>query len=175
MHRLEITGATPEDLYMNAVRMLSVLLKGGASPAEAMPVNVETPHEEITTGTTKALTVLGTDEHGTAVAETIVVPKKRGPKSKLEQVKEVLNDDISDVGGKPVEKKELTLDGDIRPRLQAIQAACTKRGMTMPQCVAYIQKLYGPFGIANAKQLKPEQFEEFLEASEAYLSGEAEA
>jgi hypothetical protein len=71
------------------------------------------------------------------------------------------------------EPQKLTLDDDIRPRLRAIQKAHAERGNDMPTCVSYIQQLYGPFGIAKADQLKPEQFAEFMEASEGYLSGEA--
>jgi hypothetical protein len=80
-----------------------------------------------------------------------------------------LDDDISDVGG----PKKLTMDKDIRPRLRAIQEAHEKRGHDMKECVAYLLKLYEPFGIKNAKLLKPEQFEDFMKASEAFLDGSA--
>ena len=165
MHRLEITGNTPEELYFNCIKTLSIMVKGAGSTAapveettapqaDVAPAKVEQPEQEIIPP----------------------APKKRGPKPKAaEPTKtEELNDDISDLGGAPA-KKELTLDGDIKPRLQAISAACTKRGMSMPETVAYIQQLYGPFGIAKAPQLRPEHYEEFLEASEAYLYGTAEA
>jgi hypothetical protein len=175
MHRLEITGSTPEELYFNCIKTLSIMLKGaGTQPTSA----------DMAVG--EAATVVTVEDSGEVVVEKvdvrsveqatqeIIPPRKRGPKPKAKT--EELNDDISDLGGKPVETaKELTLDGDIKPRLQAISAACTKRGMSMPETVAYIQKLYGPFGIAKAPQLKPEQFEEFMEASDAYLDGTAEA
>jgi hypothetical protein len=169
MHRLEITGNTPEELYFNCIKTLSIMLKGStAMPAE--PVAEVVVVEETVAEQVAADKIV--EEFAEAPAPT--AGKKRGPKPKTKT--EELNDDISDLGGAPAETaKELTLDGDIKPRLQAISAACTKRGMSMPETVAYIQKLYGPFGIAKAPQLKPEQFAEFLEASEAYLNGTAEA
>lgn len=164
MQRLEITGDTPEEFYFNVINTLSLILRGSQAPpvepaAEASVVeepSVEKPEPEIIPP----------------------APKKRGRPAKaaetVEHVKsDELNDDVPDLGGAPA--KELTLDGDIKPRLQEISAACTQRGMTMPATVAYIQKLYGPFGIAKAPQLQPEQFAEFMEASEAYLDGSAEA
>jgi uncharacterized Zn finger protein (UPF0148 family) len=186
MQRLEITGNTPEELYFNCIKTLSIMLKGAGTTAEPVEPVAETvattqcaecgqPQFETTSGVTC------NNGHGGADAKVVeqeIIPpatKKRGrPAKTAEPVKsDELNDEIPDLGGEP--KKELTLDGDIKPRLQAIAAACTKRGMSMPETVAYCQKLYAPFGIAKAPQLKPEQYEEFLEASEAYLDGAAEA
>jgi hypothetical protein len=169
MQRLEITGNTPEELYFNCIKTLSIMLKGStAMPVE--PVTETTVIVEETEIPSEAVEIVHPVQKDVK-SDT----KKRGPKPKPAKTEE-LNDDISDLGGAPAETaKELTLDGDIKPRLQAISAACTKRGMSMPETVSYIQQLYAPFGIAKAPQLKPEQFAEFLEASEAYLDGTAEA
>ncbi|MEY9506949.1 hypothetical protein ABIE87_006507 [Bradyrhizobium diazoefficiens] len=167
MHRLEITGNTPEELYFNCIKTLSIMLKGAGT--QPMPANEPVVETAVIVEETAVEQPAPVAEETAPIAE-VIPPKKRGPKPRVKT--EALNDDISDLGGAP--KKELTLDGDIKPRLQAISAACTKRGMSMPDTVAYIQKLYAPFGIAKAPQLKPEQFEEFMEASEAYLDGTAE-
>lgn len=183
MHKLEITGTTPEDLYMNAVRMLSVLLKGGATTLPAEPANDASAGGIASSA--EPVAESGSNP-GDADQEVIVPAKsKRGRSAKTTETKDVpLNDDISDVGGpaKTIEHEpqNLTLDGDIRPRLRAIQKAHAERidpktgkPHTMEVCVAYLLKLYGPFGIQKADQLKPESFAEFMEASEAYLSGKA--
>lgn len=185
MQRLEITGNTPEELYFNCIKMLSIMLKGAgstATPTEEINLPANEANDLGANSTSEEITSLEPSEPVTDPApEQEVIPpapKKRGPKPKpVETVEHVKSDELDepvpDLGGAPA--KELTLDGDIKPRLQAIAAACTKRGMSMPDTVAYCQKLYGPFGIAKAPQLKTEQFAEFMEASEAYLDGSAEA
>lgn len=168
MHSLNITGDTPEALYLNVVKTLSLFLRGPQTTAAVTTADVDAARPEA------ARSEVREDE------KTTVLPKSSRKNAKA-KASDVPSDDIPDLaGGKIIEHdanegkaKELTLADDIIPRLQAIQKACTARGMSMPACVAFIQKLYGPFGIANAKQLKPEQFEEFLEASEAYLKGDA--
>lgn len=164
MQRLEITGSTPEEFYFNVINTLSLILRGPQTAAVA-------PVEPVAEAVAIEDTVVEQSEQ-----EVAPPVKKRGrPAKAAEPAKsDELDDPVPDLGG-GAPAKELTLDGDIKPRLQAIAAACTKRGMSMPGTVAYCQKLYAPFGIAKAPQLKPEQFEEFMEASEAYLSGEAEA
>jgi hypothetical protein len=171
MHRLEITGNTPEELYFNCIKTLSIMLKGSTAMAE--PVAEAQVVENIVVAETSAETVV----EQVIAEEAPPAGNKRGRRPKAEKAADAdLNDAVPDLGGAPAEPaKELTLDGDIKPRLQAIAAACTKRGMSMPATVAYCQKLYAPFGIAKAPQLKPEQFEEFMEASEGYLDGTAEA
>ena len=169
MQRLEITGNTPEELYFNVVKTLSIFLGGKTTP-------VSPPQETAAASSSPELNVAAT----TAPLEsshTVVGKLKRG--SKKTEAK-VLNDEIPDLGTVAGTYKALddtapplTLDGDIRPRLRAIQVACTARKLDMPATISYIQKLYGPFGIAKAEQLKPGQYVEFLEASEAYLTGEA--
>lgn len=171
MHKLEITGTTPEDLFMNAVRMLSVLLKGGAQTTAA-PVEHEV--EPATAG----------DGHhyGEKRSEpkedekiTVLPPEKPKRGTRAKAADKLVPDEIPDLtGGKTIEHKALSLDDDIRPRLRAIQKAHTERGHDMATCVAFIQQLYGPFGIAKAEQLKPDQFSEFMEASVGYLTGEAQ-
>lgn len=164
MQRLEITGETTEELLINAVNMLSLLVRGAQqSTAPAEQENVVAARSELL------------DDEKTTVLppKANKLGKQAGKKAKVEPLP---NDDISI--GKTIEhdaneKPSLTLDGDIRPRLREIQQACVKRGLEMPAVIAYIQKLYEPFGIAKAEQLKPDQFEEFLEMSDAYLSGEA--
>lgn len=174
MHTLNITGATPEELYLNVVKTLSIFLRG---PGQAAPDAL--PAEPATAAVSDEKVERTSETAAASSSETTVLPPKTRKNAKADKAKvePMPSDDISDVGGagKTIEHepKVLTLDGDIRPRLQAIQKAHTERGNDMPACVAYIQKLYGPFNIANAKQLKPEQFAEFMEASEAYLSGEA--
>lgn len=186
MHELKITGETPDQLYFNVINTLSLFLRGPAQtttapvssseeitlPAsETKDLAAETASEEITLrGATQA------DAKADKIVEPdgTVVKERTGKKTKA-KVEKMPVDEVGDLGVKTIENepKVLTLDGDIRPRLQAIQAACTRRGLDMASCVSYIQKLYGPFGIANAKQLRPEQFSEFMEASDGYLSGEA--
>lgn len=166
MHELKITGETPEALYMNVVNTLAMFLRG---PAQTTPV--EPGKDAAAAG---ADTEQSGKEGSSPSATDQPPPKaKRGKKADAEPAKvETLNDPLpASMTDEPA--KELTLAGDIIPRLMAIQAAHTKRGNDMPTCVKFIQKLYGPFGIANAKNLKPEQFAEFMEASEAYLTGEA--
>lgn len=159
MHTLNITGNTPEELYFNVVKTLSIFLRGTSTVETAAAVTAsEPPRSE------------PLDDEKT----TVLPPKtRRNAKAKPADT-ELPKDDISDVG-KTIghEPQNITLDADIRPRLRAIQKACTDRGMDMPTTITYIQKLYGPFGIAKAEQLKPEQFAEFMEASDGYLSGEA--
>jgi hypothetical protein len=169
MHRLEITGNTPEELYFNCIKTLSIMLKGAGT--QPMPANEPVVETAVIVEETAVEQPAPVAEETAPIAE-VIPPKKRGPKPRVKT--DDLNDPVPDLGGAPADtKKELTLDGDIKPQLQAISAACTKRGMSMPDTVAYIQKLYAPFGIAKAPQLRPEQYEEFLEASESYLSGEA--
>lgn len=162
MHTLEITGETPEALYFNVVKTLSLFLRG-PQVADSTPPAVAEP-----------------DAHPQAAGETpvveVIAPKTRRNAKVKPAETELPKDDISDVAaGKTIQHdpQTLTLDGDIRPRLRAIQKACTERGLDMPATIQYIQKLYGPFGIAKAEQLKPEQFAEFMEASDGYLSGDA--
>jgi hypothetical protein len=186
MHKLEITGDTPEALYFNVVKTLSIFLQGAAQAGQQVgaPPATQTTIVSITEPTERSISAGG-------AAQDVVAPKKLTKKeqAKLDAeaaAKPMPNDALPEVmTGKTIDADDfrrmpdseqeappLTLDGDIRPRLQAIQAAHTQRGHDMPACVSYIQKLYGPFGIANAKQLKPEQFAEFMEASEAYLKGD---
>jgi hypothetical protein len=167
MHKLEITGATPEDLFMNAIRMLSVLLKGGAVTVPAEPAK-----DALAGGV--AGSVAHEAEAGSNPDGADQAPKTRAKRGTKNTEPKILNDDISDVG-KTIEHEpqKLTLDGDIRPRLREIQKACQERGLDMKASVAYILKLYGPFGVQKADQLKEAQFAEFMEASEAYLKGEA--
>lgn len=161
MHRLEITGETPDALYMNVISTLALFLRGsqpatGNAPSIAEPANPPpVPVEEAVDG---------------AAAEQAAepAPKKRGRPAKVEAKSETMDEPLPDLTG----AKPLTLDGDIRPMLRAIQKAHSERGNDMPACVAYIQKLYGPFGIAKADQLKPESFVEFMDAAKAYLDGE---
>lgn len=172
MQRLEITGETPEALYLNVIQTLSLFLRG---PQQTMPVD---PAKDAASATVAEPDIPGVGSNPAAAGQEVIPPKtsKRGAKAKVDKLPD---DDISDVGGHPAgktiehEPQKLTLDGDIRPRLRAIQKACTDRHLDMAATVAYVQKLYGPFGIAKAEQLKPEQFAEFLEMSDAYLSGEA--
>jgi hypothetical protein len=175
MHRLEITGETPEALYLNVVNTLAMFLRGPSAPVSAAQAvdasevsvsrtsDVAPPEQEVlppVKGRRRSTKAAGVPDLGAELG--------------MKPLEEKLNDAIPDLtGGAEKLAKELTLADDIIPRLMAIQAAHTKRGNDMPTVVKYIQKLYGPFGIANAKNLKPEQFAEFLEASEAYLSGEA--
>jgi hypothetical protein len=164
MHRLEITGETPEALYVNVVNTLAMFLRGPSAPVSAAQA-VDTSEAAVSR----------TSDVATPEQEVLPPVKAKRGKKAAEPIKVEgsLNDAIPDLTGGAEPAKELTLADDIIPRLIAIQAAHTKRGNDMPTVVKYIQKLYGPFGIANAKNLKPEQFAEFLEASEAYLSGEA--
>lgn len=182
MHRLEITGETPEALYFNSVKMLSLLLRGaGTSVAEEnipssandRPVELRndgsTPSEGATTTEQEVIPPAKTTKRGKAkVADKDAMPDDPLPDVMTGGV--TIEHDAKEVDGKP---PVLTLDGDIRPRLRAIQAAHSARGHDMKSVVAYIMKLYGPFGITKGDQLKPEQFAEFMEASEGYLSGEA--
>lgn len=197
MHKLEITGATPEDLYMNSVRMLSMLLKGGATTMPAEPAKDAPPVESAGAEcqpqvAAEGASPSGADQTAEGVDFVAMAAKSKAKRGKAKAA-EVPNDPLPDrTGAKTIEHEDafetakgaaaattLTLDDDIRPRLRAIQTVCTRRGMLMPECVALIQKIYGPFGIARADQLKPESFVEFMEASEpylfdeAYLSGEA--
>jgi hypothetical protein len=172
--RLEITGTTPDELYFNTVKMLSLLLKGGATPAPAEPAD-DAPSAPATPIPPVQVAELPATADG---ASNDPAPKRRGrPKvEKAESAKSAeLNDPLPDLAAKTEVSvpKELTLDGDIRPRLREILTAHQERGHTMEVSIAYIQKLYGPFGIAKAEQLKPEQYAEFFEASESYLKGEA--
>lgn len=171
MHRLEITGETPESLYLNVVKTLSVFLRGAQPIA---PVEAGDDAAPASVAGSEDIADEGSKPSAAGQSEPEIIPPektKHAARGSKNTEPKVLNDEIPDLTGAVA--KELTLDGDIRPRLMAIQKACTARGMTMPECVAYIQKLYGPFGVAKAPQLKPEQFAEFMEASEAYLSGEA--
>lgn len=172
MHRLEITGATPEELFMNSVRMLSVLLKGGAqtttAPAEPEQVAAEPEKQPETEMRGAPTAVHKTKDKKGAKAKPEPLPSD--PLPEVMTGGTTIEHDPKEVDGKPA---ELTLDGDIRPMLRAIQKSCTERGMKMPECVEYIMKLYGPFGVQKADQLKPAQFAEFMDAAEGYLAGTA--
>jgi len=168
MHRLEITGETPEALYFNVVKTLSIFAQ---VPAPA-------PQETDASSSNGLGNQVQPDNAGWSPVDAEVDFVALAAKSKAKKGKKIvepgiLNDEIGDLGVKTIEHKALTLDDDIRPRLRAIQQAATKRGLDMPATISYIQKLYGPFGIAKAEQLKPEQFAEFMEMSDDYLSGEA--
>lgn len=153
MHRLEITGETPDALYMNVISTLSLFLRGPQPVAdEPAPPPVHQPDPA-------------------AIDETPPT-KKRGRPAKVEAKVETLDEPLPDLTGEPA--KPLTLDGDIRPMLRAIQKEHSARGHDMSACVAWIQRLYSPFGIAKADQLKPEHFAEFMDAAQAYLDGTAE-
>ena len=171
MHRLEITGATPEELFMNSVRMLSVLLKGGAQTTE-LPVEParDAPSDNGSSPKVEhdGSTPSGADQKtkGKRAAKLKVETLPNDPLPDVMTGKTIDHDD-TEIGGKPA--PELTLDGDVRPMLRAIQKSCTERGKTMPECVEYIMKLYGPFGVQKADQLKPAQFAEFMEAAEGYI------
>jgi hypothetical protein len=179
MQRLEITGETPEALYFNVVKTLSIFLRGApGTPAASEAAVVRTSDAATSAETVKP----NHDENdvqlepGKGVDFVALAAKSKAKKGAKPKVEKLVEDEIGDLGvGKTIEHepKVLTLDGDIRPRLQAIQKAHTERGHDMPAVVAYIQQLYGPFGIAKIPQLRPEQFEDFMDASEGYLSGEA--
>lgn len=177
MQRLEITGETPEALYINVINTLSLFLRGPQTTAAAP---VEPLSSAAAARDSSEVVPAQTVDPEPAAGGTSAPKPKRGARAKVDKTE--LNDDISDVGtAKTIEHdanevvgaKTYTLDGDIKPRLQAIQKAHAERGNDMPACVAYLLKLYGPFGIKHCKELKPEQFAEFMEASEGYLSGEA--
>ena len=157
MHELKITGETPDALYFNVIATLSLFLRGATTPVPS-PQVAEPASEAAVSRTSDAV----------QPEPEVIPPAPKARKGKKDTEPKVLNDEMPDLGA-----KALTLDGDIRPRLRAIQQACTKRNMDMAETIAYIQKLYGPFGIAKAEQLKPEQFAEFMDLSDAYLSGEA--
>lgn len=169
MHELKITGDTPEALYMNVVNTLAMFLRGPAQTTP--PVEDEQAKSELDPVREQIHNYKPGD-----IADIAPVKPKRGKKAV--DTDTPLNDPLPDVlaGPKTIEhdatEKPALTAADITARLQAIQAADVKRGLTMPECVSHILKLYGPFGITNAKQLKPESYAEFLEASEAYLAGE---
>lgn len=165
MQRLEITGNTPEELYFNCIKTLSMLLQGSATVTPTSQSEAASTEEAVSVATPETAT--GPSVDAAPLDGEIIPPKKRG-RQKADKI-ELPSDPLPESMSAP----ELTLDGDIRPMCQAIQAACIKRGMKMPECVEYIQKLYAPFGIGHVKELDPKHFVEFMDAAEAYLNGTA--
>lgn len=80
-----------------------------------------------------------------------------------------LNDVKSDA---PTDAPQYTVD-DMRQRVKDIIANGTARGQDMPTNVAYVRKLFAPFGVKLAAEVPPGKFAEFIEKSAPYLDGTA--
>jgi hypothetical protein len=105
-----------------------------------------------------------------------------------------LNDDISDLGLKPaptVPEKAYTME-DCREQVRQALKNAEDRGKAKvvaaglegvahenalkrvyPDAVTYVKPLLGKFNVVRVSDLKPEQFVEFMRASESYVQGTA--
>lgn len=174
MLKIEITGNTSDELYANAVTMLYMVTRGGQAIA------VEREAAAKNAALAEAMSITGKGEAAPEV-EPLENPKASDPlpaekKTRKPKAAPVIEDkDPFGLGLETAEPApaELTL-GDIRKRVQDIIAAHSEqRKVPMDECIAYVRKLFAPFGIKMAADLKPEQWTAFYAASQAYLDGTA--
>jgi hypothetical protein len=185
MLELNIKGSDVGELYTNAMNMFVLLTKGGTAVFTPAPPADVTPPAEPPARTAEAVAV--PEANPTAVDALDDKPKRRGRPPKPAPVIEATADPVpetpadddplglSDVKPATVEEApaELTLD-DMRDRVKAIIKAHNEdRGHGMPDCIAYVRKLFAPFGVKLAAELKPDQFAEFWSESQKYLDGSA--
>ena len=165
MIQLTISGDDPTKFYNEAMNALLLLAQGGNQVFKpSTPPVVDQPVAPVEVSAPDG----GEPLPNPPVAEEAPAPKKRGPKPRVEKIIEAVAEPDPVL---PVEKpREFTLD-DMRDRVKAIVQAHKDRGNEMPECVAYARKLFAPFGIRLAADLKPEQFDDFWAASQAYLDG----
>jgi hypothetical protein len=169
MLKIEISGRDVGELYANSVNLTLLLARGGEALFKPQPV-AESDNQ-----------TAPVDVKPEAVAEpnppVVDKPAKAKRTKPAQTIEATANADdalgLSDAKPAAKEKaKALTLD-DMRDRVKAIIKAHEGRGNDMPKCVAYVRQLFEPFGIKLAAELKPEQFDEFMAKSQAYLDGTA--
>lgn len=197
MIELNIKGKDVQELYVNGVNMLLLLTRGGqdmfqrpATTASAVPVAESSPQTESPKDEQPDAETVVTAEPNPPVIEP-APPKTRKPRTPKEPVtiEATANPQLDIVDavnakvdedpfaiGEPTkpaaEAPKLTLD-DMRQRVKDIITKHTERQNAMPVCIAYVRKLFEPFGIKLAAELKPEQFDEFWRVSATYLDGSA--
>ena len=180
MLTLTIQGKDVAELYANVANMLVLMARGGnsvfAQPQSAAEVPAETPAP----GEAVA------EENPPVVEKPANGKKPKAPRATIDIVAEPnLGADIEDPLGlgdvKPANNAvEYTIE-DCKKRVNDILLAHgpkTKespdgRGNSMPDTIAYIRKLFVPFNIKKAIELKPEQFAPFMAQSLPYLNGTA--
>lgn len=176
MIELKITGTDVKDFWTQSANALALILNGGRSafPAGATPgQGAQQPaSEDAADDAPQTATPVG---NSTKMVEETTAGKRgqrRKPpvtiEGKAEKTPELPKggDAVPDMTG------EITVD-TIRGRVREIIEAHTARGNDMPACVAYVQRLFKPFGIDQAAKCPPAKFAAFLKASEPYLAGTA--
>ena len=88
--------------------------------------------------------------------------------------KEVTVDDLKDAVRQALVNAQARAEAAI-PNFKALKGKDleTANNKVQAEKVAYVKPLLVKFGAANVSSLKPEQYADFLEAAQAYISGEA--
>lgn len=162
---IKISGATPQELYVNLHNIFLLVAKGGTEMFKLPPV------------------VTGPE---TTLAEAQIAPpapKPRGrPRKQVEIVETAASPETTDASqltnfeilNDPVEANPVLTPECMLQRAKDIVSAHEKRGHTMQEGVAYLRKLYEGFGIKRVTELSPEQYGEFYMKAKPYLEGTAE-
>lgn len=197
MLKIEITGNTSDELYANAVTMLYMVTRGG----QAIAAEREQAQRNVDIAKTTELAPQQ-ETAAEVVAEPLANPKAADPQEKKTRAKKdkpvvdvtpTVVEDADPLGLGAVTAQPALTAEDMRQRVKDIIAADSKRfyaaieaddvlsgdalqkarDEVLPQCIAYIRKLFAPFGVQLAADVKPEDFAKFLEISQAYLDGTA--
>lgn len=194
-YEMKITGSDVKDFYQNAAHAF-LLLSHGGNTVFATPPAAPTPEQQANRDAVEKVVVAEPvgDVTKTVVekpprkSRTTKAPETIDVKPEVVETKPAEADDdplsLNDVAKPAADRAEAptyTVD-DMRQRVREIIAAHgpkskdnpNARGNDMPTCVAYVRKLFAPFGVKLAAEVPPERFAEFINASQAYLDGTAE-
>lgn len=187
---LKITGDNAQQFYLNAANAFMLLAQGGNAIFAAKPTN-DAPQTPPPTETAGAVQEAVAEPNPPVDVKPSRTTRKKPPvtiEATAEPVAPPPPDEdplgLNDVA-KPAETETTYTLDDMRQRVKDIlamhgpkdakDAPKEARGNDMAACVAYVRKLFAPFNVKLAADLKPPQFADFMKASQAYLDGTAEA
>lgn len=201
MITLNIEGANVEALYLDAVKTLSLLVRGGQQFNAGAPQPQTAPEPANAPAPPLAVTEAIAEPVGDVTVMEALAPVEKKPRKArggkfpkagesaaaedlpafLDRGKPAadasLSDDPFELNPKtaPPAQTELT-DEVMRARVREILAAHGPegRGNTMDECVVYVRKLFLPFGVKLSVDIKPARRAEFMLVSQQYLDGIAE-
>lgn len=194
MIKLEISGGNIQEFYGNAMNALGLLASGGAMQQQVAAAQQKAGEaQQPDTSTTEAVgdpTKIPPAEKPprrtrAKPPETIEATANKPAALTTETPAEVVDDDplglgLTETKSADAAEPTYTLD-DMRKRVTDILAAHgpktdknpNARGNAMPDSIAYVRKLFAPFGVKLAAEIPPEKFGEFMAASQPYLDGTA--
>lgn len=194
-YKIEVTGENIQAVFQDVMNLAIVFGQGGnnafrppaTAPAE-VPVVQSVQTEGVNTGKNPPVAPLSAEKRKPGRPPEVQVVEATATEVKNHEA-EVVKASTSDLknfvleASPPAEietAKTLTLKEDIQPRVRAIMDGWkaraepgTAENVVTQGGVNYAVGLLAKFGAKSTKDLKPEQFADFMKASEAYLDGSA--